>query len=152
MFEMIPWKKNNYVQRKGDDFENMVNSFFNDDFFNSFSIAPFGLVKSNFSVDLKETDNEYIIEADLPGVDKQDIDISYSNGYLTISAKRNSFVEDKKDNYVRQERSYGEFKRSFYVDNIEDDKIDANFDNGVLKVNLPKLNKEISPVKKIEIR
>ncbi|WP_195265735.1 heat shock protein Hsp18 [Clostridium sp. 1001275B_160808_H3] len=152
MFEMVPWKKNNYVQRKGDDFENMVNNFFNDDFFNSFSIAPFGLVKNNFSVDLKETDNEYIIEADLPGVDKKDIDINYSDGYLTISAKRNSFVEDKKDNYVRQERSYGEFKRSFYVDNIEDDKIDANFDNGVLKVNLPKLNKEVSNIKKIEVK
>ncbi|MCR1949940.1 Hsp20/alpha crystallin family protein [Clostridium sp. DSM 100503] len=152
MFEMVPWKKNNYVQRKGDDFENMVNNFFNDDFFNSFSIAPFGLVKNNFSVDLKETDNEYIIEADLPGVDKKDIDINYSDGYLTISAKRNSFVEDKKDNYVRQERSYGEFKRSFYVDNIEDDKIDANFDNGVLKINLHKLNKELSNIKKIEVK
>ncbi|MDU5106009.1 heat shock protein Hsp18 [Clostridium sp.] len=147
MFDIVPWRKNNSIIKKGDEFENMVNSFFNDDFFNSFS-----LMKNNFSVDLKEDDNNYIIEADLPGVDKKDIDISYKNGYLNISAKRENNLEEKKDNYVRQERSYGEFKRSFYIDNVEEDKIDANFDNGVLKVNLPKLNKEIHETKKIEVK
>ena len=147
MFDIVPWRKNNSITKKGDEFENMVNSFFNDDFFNSFT-----LMKNNFSVDLKEDDNNYIIEADLPGVDKKDIDISYKNGYLNISAKRENNLEEKKDNYVRQERSYGEFKRSFYIDNVEEDKIDANFDNGVLKVNLPKLNKEIHETKKIEVK
>ena len=147
MFDIVPWRKNNSITKKRDEFENMVNSFFNDDFFNSFS-----LMKNNFSVDLKEDDNNYIIEADLPGVDKKDIDISYKNGYLNISAKRENNLEEKKDNYVRQERSYGEFKRSFYIDNVEEDKIDANFDNGVLKVNLPKLNKEIHETRKIEIK
>lgn len=147
MFDIVPWRKNNSIQRKGDEFENMVNSFFNEDFFDSF-----GLMKSNFSVDLKEDDNNYIIEADLPGVDKKDIDISYKDGYLNISAKRDNNVEEKKDNYVRKERSYGELKRSFYIDNVEEDNINANFDNGVLKVTLPKLNKEIHESKKIEIK
>lgn len=147
MFDIVPWRKNNSIQRKGDDFDNMVNSFFNDDFFSSL-----GVLKNNFSVDLKEDDNDYIIEADLPGVDKKDIEISYKNGYLNISAKRNNHVEEKKDNYVRQERSYGEFKRSFYIDNVEEDKINADFNNGVLKVCLPKLNKETSEAKKIEIK
>ena len=95
MFDIIPWRKNNSVQRKGDEFDNMLNSFFNDDFF---SLSPFGLVKSNFSVDLKETDNNYIVEADLPGVDKKDIDISYSNGYLDISAKRDNVIEEAMEN------------------------------------------------------
>ncbi len=147
MFDIVPWRKNNLTQRKGDDFENMVNSFFNDDFFSSLSV-----LKNNFSVDLKEEDNNYIVEADLPGVDKKDIDISYKNGYLNISAKRHNKVEEKKDNYVRQERSYGEFKRSFYIDNVEEEKIDANFNNGVLKINLPKLNKEVCENRKIEIK
>ena len=147
MFDIVPWRKNNSLQRKGDDFENMVNSFFNDDFFSSL-----GVLKNNFSVDLKEDDNDYIIEADLPGVDKKDIEISYKNGYLNIAAKRNNHVEEKKDNYVRQERSYGEFKRSFYIDNVEEEKINANFDNGVLKVTLPKLNKETNETRKIEIK
>ena len=147
MFDIVPWRKNNSITKKGDEFENMVNSFFNDDFFSSL-----GVLKNNFSVDLKEDDNDYIIEADLPGVDKKDIEISYKNGYLNISAKRENNLEEKKDNYVRQERSYGEFKRSFYIDNVEEDKIDANFDNGVLKVTLPKLNKEIHETKKIEVK
>ena len=147
MFDIVPWRKNNSIQSKGDEFQNMVNSFFNDDFFNSVSI-----IKNNFSVDLKEDDNNYIIEADLPGVDKKDIDISYNNRYLNISARRESNLEENKDNYVRQERSYGEFKRSFYIDNIVEDKIDASFDNGVLNIKLPKLNKEISETKKIEIK
>lgn len=147
MFDIVPWRKSNSIQNRGDEFQNMVNSFFNDDFFNSVSV-----IKNNFSVDLKEDDNNYIIEADLPGVNKKDIDISYKNGYLNISAKRESNLEEKKDNYVRQERSYGEFKRSFYIDNIAEDKIDASFDNGVLKINLPKLNKEINETKKIEIK
>lgn len=147
MFDIVPWRKNNSIQRKGDDFENMVNSFFNDDFFNSFS-----LMNNNFSVDLKEEDNDYVIEADLPGVDKKDINISYKDGYLNISAKRENKLEEKKDNYVRKERSYGEFKRSFYIDNVEEEKINANFDNGVLKINLPKLNKEIREPRKIEIK
>ena len=147
MFDIVPWRKNNSLTKKGDEFENMVNSFFNDDFFSSFS-----LMKNNFSVDLKEDNNNYIIEADLPGVDKKDIDISYNNGYLNISAKRENHLEEKKDNYVRQERSYGEFKRSFYIDNVEEEKIDANFNNGVLKINLPKLNKEINQTRKIEIK
>ena len=147
MFDIVPWRKNNLTQRKGDDFENMVNSFFNDDFFSSL-----GVLKNNFSVDLKEDDNDYIIEADLPGVDKKDIEISYKNGYLNISAKRDSHEEEKKDNYVRKERSYGEYKRSFYIDNVEEDKINADFNNGVLKVCLPKLNKETSEAKKIEIK
>lgn len=147
MFDIVPWRKNNSIQSKGDEFQNMVNSFFNDDFFNSVSI-----IKNNFSVDLKEDDNNYIIEADLPGVDKKDIDISYNNRYLNISARRESNLEENKDNYVRQERSYGEFKRSFYIDNIVEDKIYASFDNGVLNIKLPKLNKEISETKKIEIK
>ena len=147
MFDIVPWRKNNLIQSKGDEFQNMVNSFFNDDFFNSVSI-----IKNNFSVDLKEDDNNYIIEADLPGVDKKDIDISYNNRYLNISARRESNLEENKDNYVRQERSYGEFKRSFYIDNIVEDKIYASFDNGVLNIKLPKLNKEISETKKIEIK
>ena len=133
MFDIVPWRKNNSLQRKGDDFENMVNSFFNDDFFSSL-----GVLKNNFSVDLKEDDNDYIIEADLPGVDKKDIEISYKNGYLNIVAKRNNHVEEKKDNYIRRERSYGSVSRGFYITNVDKNSIKAKFDNGVLNIELPK--------------
>lgn len=147
MFEMVPFKRNG-LARKGDDFfNNFFNSFFNDDF-----MAPATLMGNSFRVDLKETEDSYIIEADLPGIPREAINIVYENNYLTITAKREDSVEDKKDNYVRRERHYGEFRRSFYVDNIDENKIHASFKEGVLKVDLKKLDKEVQKKRRIDIQ
>ncbi|WML33143.1 Hsp20 family protein [Clostridium sp. OS1-26] len=82
--------------------------------------------RNSFRVDLKETENEYMVEADLPGINKEAIDVEYENNYLTISAKREETIENKdNNNYVRRERSYGEFKRRFYIDNVDKEKIDV---------------------------
>jgi HSP20 family protein len=147
MFEMVPFKRNG-LSRKGDEFfNNFLGSFFNDEF-----LTPAAFMGSSFKVDLKETVEAYIVEADLPGISKEAINIDYEKNYLTISAKREDSVEDKKDNYVRRERHYGEFRRSFYVDNIDEAKIQASFKDGVLKVNLPKLDKEVQRRKRIDIQ
>ena len=82
---------------------------------------------------------------------KDNIDINLQNNYLTISAKREDQVEENKDNYVRRERSYGEFKRSFYFDNIDEDNIKASFNDGVLHLQLPKKDKAKDEKKKINI-
>lgn len=148
MFDMVPFKRNNDVAKRGDYFDQFFNNFLRDDFFSS---MPANFVGNNFTVDLKEKENEYVVEADLPGVSKDAIDIDYSNNYLTISAKREDNVEDKNDNYVRRERSYGEYKRCFYIDNVDEDKIDASFNDGVLKLLLPKLTKGKDTRKKINI-
>ncbi len=134
MFGIIPFKTNN-SNEKGGYAGNLFDDFFNSDF-----LAPVGINKemSKFKTDIKETDKEYLISADLPGVDKKDISINYKNKYLVISAKRKEDYDEKKDNYVRKEKTYGEFSRSFYFDNIIADKINAKFENGVLKVELPK--------------
>lgn len=71
--------------------------------------------------------------------------------FLVISAKRDENIENKKENYVTRERHYGEFKRSFYIDNIDENKIDASFTDGVLRITLPKLNKGNDNKKKINI-
>ncbi|WP_426350694.1 heat shock protein Hsp18 [Alloiococcus sp. CFN-8] len=147
MFEMVPWRRNNNgVQKRGDLFEDMINSFFNNDF-----LVPSKVFGNNFLVDLKETDTEYTITADLPGVDKENISLSYDNGYLTIAAKRENVVEDKKESYVRQERSYGEFRRCFYMNNIDHSAIDAKFNNGVLSIKAPKLQEEKRSGRQIDI-
>ena len=147
MFEMVPWRRNNNgVQKRGDLFEDMINSFFGNDF-----LVPTKVFGNNFLVDLKETDTEYTITADLPGVDKENINLSYDNGNLTIGAKRENVVEDKKENYVRQERSYGEFRRCFYMNNIDDSAIDAKFNNGVLSIKAPKLHEEKQRGRQIDI-
>jgi HSP20 family protein len=113
-----------------------MHGFFNDDF-----LAPLGNMANAFRVDLRETENEYIVEADLPGVKKGDITLRYENQYLTISAKRDETQEVKDESYVRRERRYGQFQRSIFVDNVMDDKIDAKFNDGVLTVTLPKQDK-----------
>lgn len=100
---------------------------------------------------MKETDDKYLVEADLPGVKKEDINIEYDNGNLTISAKRDETLEDKNENYVRRERHYGEFRRSLYIRNVDEDKIDASFNDGVLKIVLPKLNKGNNNGRRINI-
>ncbi|SHH09279.1 Hsp20 family protein [Tepidibacter thalassicus] len=101
MFDMVPFKKNNNsITKKSDYFNHLFNNFFEDDFF------PTTVFGNNFKVDLKETKNEYIIEADLPGINKEAINIDYENNYLTISAKREETIEDKNDTYVRRERNF----------------------------------------------
>jgi HSP20 family protein len=148
MFDMVPFRRNNSLAR-GDIFDNFVNSFFNDDFFAPVNVNGFG---KGFRVDLKEDDDKYIVEADLPGINKDAIDVDYNNNYLTISAKREDSKEDKNENFIRQERSYGELKRSFYVDNVDENAISASFKDGVLTVNLPKTEKGRNNVKKIDIK
>ena len=146
MFNMVPFRKNNEMLKRGDVFDNLLDEFFSDSFFTPMNVNGFG---NGFKVDLKETDSSYMIEADLPGIKKEDITVEYNNNYLTICAKRENSVDNAKDNYVRRERSYGEFKRSFYVDNINEENIEAKFDNGVLNLTLPKTQK--SDGRKIDI-
>lgn len=145
MFDMTPFRRNRDLSKE-DYFDQLFN-FFNDDFF-----SPMNFSDNSFRADIKETENEYVIEADLPGIKKEDIDIDYMNNYLTISAKRNESVEEKHDNYVRRERRSGDFKRSFYVDNVNDDNIEASFNNGVLQLVLPKKNKGNENKRKINIK
>ncbi len=139
MFDMVPFKRNNSISKRGDDiFDKFFSNFFSDDMFYPSNISTFG---NGFKVDLKEDENNYMLEADLPGINKENIDINVKDDYLTISAKREDSMEDTSENYVRRERRYGEFKRSFYIDNVEESTIDASFKDGVLKVILPKKKK-----------
>ncbi|KEH99335.1 heat shock protein Hsp18 [Clostridium massiliodielmoense] len=145
MFEMIPFRNHGNLRRREDFFNNLFDNFFNDDFFPK-------TMNTGFNVDVRDTEKAYLVEADLPGMKKENLDLYYENGYLTISAKREDSVEDKddKNNYVRRERHYGEFKRSFFINDIDENNIEANFENGVLKLVLPK--KSNGNQKRIEIK
>jgi len=146
MFNMVPFTKNNGITKKGFGLDDFFSDFLRDDFF-----TPMLTGSNSFKVDLKEDENNYTIDADLPGIKKEDISLEYDNNYLTISAKREETVENKDDAFVRRERTYGEFKRSFYIDNIDENTVDASFTDGVLKVILPKKEKGIQR-KKIDIK
>lgn len=127
----------------------LLDDFFGDDFF---SKRQSNLMRT----DIKERGNNYIIEMDLPGFDKENISLSLKDGYLIISAKTVKEENDSDDEkYLRQERYYGECSRSFYVgDVITEEDIDAEFKNGTLRIILPKPEEKekISQVKQIEIK
>ena len=121
-------------------------NFFLDDFFDDF-----GKGKNNdMKCDVYEEGKNYIVEMDIPGFDKDEISIDVEKGYLTIRAEHDALKEEEEKNYIRKERVYGSAKRQFYVGDVEEDSIKANFKDGVLKVVVPK-KEEISNKKKIEI-
>ena len=127
----------------------LFDDFFNDDFF---SKRETNLMKT----DIREKSDKYIIDIDLPGFDKENINLSLDNGYLNISAKVDKLDEENdEEKFVKRERFYGECSRSFFVgDNIKEEDIDAEFKNGILKIEVPK--KEIienkNEKKQIEIK
>ena len=92
----------------------------------------------NLRVDISENEKEYVLEAELPGIRKEDISIEVNDDRLTISANQDERVEEKRDNYIRKERKASRMTRSFCFDNVDTDKITAKHDNGVLTLILPK--------------
>lgn len=108
-----------------------------------FGRDPFFSKKENrlMKTDIKEKDGNYILDIDLPGYDKQNINIELNNGYLTVAAKKEEKNDEsnEKGNYIYQERYYGEMSRSYYVgENVKQDSIKASFKNGTLKLIVPK--------------
>ncbi len=105
--------------------------------------------------DIREDKDNYVIDIDLPGFDKKNIKIDITDGYLTINARVNNEDNDsKKGKYIRKERYYGECSRSFYIgDEVKPENVKANFKNGILTLEVPKVeNKGKLPEKKyIEI-
>ena len=91
------------------------------------------------AVDVAEKEKAYEITAELPGIDQSHVDVKLVNGVLTIKGEKRQETEEKKKNYYMSERRYGSFERSFQVpDGVDQDKIEASFNKGVLTVTLPK--------------
>ena len=122
--------------------------FYLDDFFDDF--FPEKTVNS-MRCDIYEKDNNYHVVMDIPGFDKEDVNIECDNDYLTISASKSASKDEEKKHYIRRERSYGEYKRKFYVGDMDTDNIKAEFKNGTLNLVIPK-KVSVSTKKKIEIK
>lgn len=127
-----------------------MNNLF-DDFFRGFDITPRGFYTSgqtNFtpSVDVKENEKEFIIKAELPGVDEKEIEVTVTGDAVTIKGEKKEEKEDKGKNYYYLERSYGSFNRVIPLAvETESDKAEASFKNGVLNITIPK-----SPAAKVK--
>jgi HSP20 family protein len=128
--------------------------FFVPGMFDNDSLPFFSNVKSTVpAVNIKEDEKNYVLDFAIPGIDKKDLKIDINEDVLTISSETKNEGEDQKDGYRRKEYSYSSFSRSFYLpENVNRDKIEANYKDGVLSVALPKQEEEKNKtVKTIEI-
>ena len=141
MFGLTPFRSNYYVSAY-DPFKEME----------EFERRFFGQRTPALKTDIRETESSYILEADLPGFAREDIHAEIKDGYLTIRAERRSENDDKKENYLRRERSYGSYSRTFDLDGIDADAISASFKDGVLTLELPKMKETVQEARHLEIQ
>ena len=132
----------NKIQQRNSDTYSMTPF----DFFEDFSRNLFNDFKSNLiKTDIHETDNEYLVEAELPGIPKENIQVTYEDGVLTISGQHQieKVTEDKKGSLLRSERSLTNVRRQYLLEKVKEDEIKASYSDGILKLILPKdSNKE----------
>ncbi len=148
MFELRPYsRKNNSLYNPFKEMDELENSFFG---------SPFGFFTNaidEFKTDIKDEGDHYELIADLPGFDKKDIKLDISDDTLTVSAQRHSEHEekDKKGKYIRCERSYGNYSRSFDLSGVKADAVTAKYENGVLKLTMPKKTETKPSSRRLEI-
>ncbi|MFN3134201.1 MAG: Hsp20/alpha crystallin family protein [Candidatus Kryptonium sp.] len=132
------------------DLQKEINKMF-DRFFRGFEDEEIRVISWSPRVDISETNDEYIVRAEIPGVSKDDVKITIKDDILTISGEKKQEKESKGENFHRIERVYGSFSRSFVLPgSVKVDKVEAKFKDGVLTIKLPKVE-EAKP-KEIEIK
>ncbi len=145
MFELRPFNRSNSAVY--DPFRELEKNFFN----NFFKEQRSSLTE--FKTDIQDKGDNFLIESDLPGFNKEDIHIDINGDLLTISAERRSSFEDSdsQKGYIRCERSYGAFSRSFDVSDVNTDGIKAEYTDGVLKLTMPKKQPATPESRRLEI-
>lgn len=146
MFGLTPF------ERKGYDLFNAFDDF-DREFFGDRANRMMPQVRNGFSTDIKETENGYLLEAELPGFKKEDIGIDITKDYLTISAKHEENKDEKNEEgkFIRKERYSGSYSRSFSIAGIDADNISAEYTDGILKVCMPKKT-ESQETRRLEIK
>ena len=131
-----------------DDMDSMIHSLFNTDW----NFSPRNTQDWSPAVDVKETDNSFVLSADIPGLTKKDIKINVANGRLAISGERSFKTDQENDNYHYRERQFGSFDRSFNLpDTVDEENISASFKNGILNVSLAKHENILPKEREIKI-
>ena len=151
MFDLVPFRRKNAAGTRGfispwEEFDRAFERLFSGPLFPS----VFGGGEA-MKVDIKETENEYVVEAEIPGAKKENIKLELDGDVLTIRVEHNEQVEEEGANYIRKERKTAGISRSFYVENVNGESATDKYDNGVLKVILPKRDKGWKRGKQIDI-
>lgn len=146
MFGLTPYdqKRNQAAVRKPRD---LFDLFFGDDYLPTYSNG----FSTHFNADIRDLGKEYVIEAEMPGITKEDIKLDIRDDILTISAEKKAETNEENGSYIRRERRFGSYSRSFRIEDIRQDGINAKFENGVLRITLPKHEPMEGPGRSIDI-
>ena len=150
MFGLTPYNRrtNELTTRNGMlDFRNIFDDFFSDSF-----LPGFITVSNQMKADIRENEKEYVIEAEIPGAKKEDIKLELRDDTLTIGVEHSEQTNEEKENYIRKERRYGSYSRSFYVENVRNEDVAAKYNDGILTVTLPKSKEAKEKHHRIEIQ
>jgi len=148
MAGLIPFNRNNnHLTRSSfEDFHNMLDDFFSDGWMSDRS-----LLRDTFKIDIEEIDNEYRVEAELPGINKDEIEINIDNDGLCILVNHNEEVNQDSKNYIHRERRRSSMKRRIHLTNAKMDDIVAKLEDGILTITIPK-EKTSNNSRKIDIK
>lgn len=141
MFDLIPFER-----RTGNMFD-YLDRMMNDSFFGGMDreLSP-------CRTDILDKGDKYVLKADMPGFNKEDIKIDIAGNQLTITAEHKEETKDEQKNYIRRERRYGALTRSFDIEGINADGIGASYENGVLQLELPKMVETKPAARSVEIK
>ncbi|MDI9355633.1 MAG: Hsp20/alpha crystallin family protein [Chitinophagaceae bacterium] len=142
---LVKWKKDDFLFPS---FPSLLDDVFEQDYFNKIALG------TNIpAVNIKENEKEYTIHFGAPGLTKEDFKISLDHNLLSISSEKKTEKTDEKEKYTRREYSFSSFSRSFSLpNNVNSDKIDANYLNGELIITIPKKEIETKVIKQIAIK
>jgi len=144
MTRLVPFNRRGNLMNTGfEDFYNVLDDFFT-------GTPRRSLAADTFKIDLQEDEKNYFIEADLPGVNKDEVKVAIEDGKLNISVIREEKIDDQTKNYLHRERRFSSMQRSVYLADADAGNIKAKLDNGVLTMTIPKKGEEDKSVK-IEI-
>jgi len=144
---LVPFNRKNALLRTNgfDDFYNMI-----DDFFSNSPSTKRNLINDTFKIDVKENEQAFSIEAELPGIKREDISIELHDGVLAIAVQHDEKKEEKTDQYIHRERRFGSMQRSIRLGEINEAEVTAKFEDGVLNIKVPKAQNQETR-RKIEI-
>ncbi len=145
--DMTPYRRRHSYLTPGD----MFSRFFDEGFMRPFFSEDFMNGAGSIAIDIKDEEDKYIVEAEIPGYTKDQIDIDVHDGMLTIKAEKQTEENVEKENYVYRERRQGSVCRSLTLDNIKEDGISAKHKDGLLMIELPKADPNKKDKRKITI-
>ncbi|WP_019880011.1 Hsp20 family protein [Succinispira mobilis] len=143
---LIPFnRRKNELFANRSPLNNMLEDFFSDE-----GLFSRNFLRDSFKVDVCDAEKEYVVQAEIPGVNKEDVEVEMEKGRLTIAVKKEENKEEEGKNYIHKERRTSAMSRSIYLADAQDSEITAKLENGILEVKVPKVEK-VTTTKKITV-